>query len=194
MSPALRLDLAEPGCRCQAVSVSEYSTGPISDDETLIRLLVSPQHRNSQQRPKAGALADAERYGLSMFRESTATDQEILDVATELVSRARQRNQKNTEEVGLFGILKIPCLIIRKCQIATETAPCYCVYDTAMRETPSHAEAFQRVADVEVPLQEERRRMLFGAVERFFVPVADFRSGLLLSLAPGQLPITPNLT
>ena len=51
---------------------------------------------------------------------------------------------------------------------------------------PSHAEAFQRVNDVEDGLREERRRLLYAAVKSEFVSVDKFRNGLLSDLAPIQ--------
>jgi hypothetical protein len=146
----------------------------------LIRILVAPQHMKKGL-PKAAALSDAERNGLSMFREAEATDDQIRAVAETLVNRARE---KNTAKAGVFGVLRIRCGDIRRCIAPPENEPGYCVYDTALLETPSHAEAFQRVHNCELPIQDLRRNALFAKVESTFVRVQDFRQGLLADLAP----------
>src|SRR6516164_10296220 len=87
----LAVDQRHPECSCERVSVSEYSTGPLVETEVLLRLLVAPQHAK-KGKPRAAALADAERNGLSTFREDQASDQEILQTAEALVARARVKN------------------------------------------------------------------------------------------------------
>jgi hypothetical protein len=181
---AMLLDETHPDCCCQALSVSEHSTGRIDGNEILVRILVAPQHMDKRGEPKAGALTDAERSGLSLFREGQATDTEIRKVAEVLVERARGANGRKPEKAGVFGALRMRCNVIRCLKIELESTPSYCVYDTALKETPSHAETFQRVAGVPPELCEERRRALFNLVKADFVPVALFRAGLLLDLAP----------
>ena len=180
-SRALRLDEEQPNCTCQSISVSPFSRGPVEADEILIRLLVAPQHAHRKGGAKAAALTDAERNGLSLFREADVTDAQLCEVAESLVARARARGNS---KAGVFGVLRIACKTIRNCQIELETAPCYCVYDTGMCELPSHAEAFQRVAATAAELVDARRNQLFSLIRQTFVPVQDFRNRLLVHLAP----------
>lgn len=149
----------------------------------LIRLLVAPQHMNSKRGPRAAALSAAETGGLSVFREDQASDEEIRSVAEDLVKRARA---SQGDRAGIFGVLLMSCLSIRETKADDESNPAYCVYDTALKEKPSHAEAFQRVHGAEDALREARRRALFTSVEFGFVPVESFRKGLLSDLAPKQ--------
>jgi len=158
----------------------------VSSDETLIRLLVAPQHMKKGGGPKAAALTDAERAGLSVFRECHATDDEIRKVAENLVETARVAQGNKGDKAGVFGVLRVPCVTIRSSKAPSDTAPAYCVYDTAEKDIPSHAEAFQRVAAASDGLPDERRRILFDAVKSEFVAVDKFRGGLLDDLAPKQ--------
>lgn len=180
----MRLDLAQPNCRCQGFSVSDYSAGPVEDDEILARILVSPQHMGSKGKPRAAALTDAERNGLSLFRDDRAKDHEIRKVAEGLVEKARLWSP---EKAGVFGVLMIRGGIVRSCRRDTEDMPCYCLYDTALVDSTGHAEVYQRVAGVEDAVRDDRRKHLFGLVKDSFVPVAEFRNGLLLDLAPPGL-------
>jgi hypothetical protein len=181
-SRAAKIDEAQPVCRCQNYSVSEFSSGPVGSDEVLIRVLVAPQHMDKKKGlPKAAALSDAERSGLSVFREHQATDDEIRRVAEGLVKTARAAQG---DKAGVFGVLRMPCATVRACRAEAEDTPAYCVYDTAEKHIPSHAETFQRVHGVDDGLRDERRKLLYAAVKSEFVAVDKFRNGLLADLAP----------
>jgi hypothetical protein len=187
---ALYLDEKQSNCCCEQHSVSEFSQGPVENHEKIIRLLVAPQHAKNG-RPKASALTDAERNGLSLFREALVTDNHIRSVAMRLVARARENqiNSRKKCEVGLFGVLYIECSVIRAFKRDAESERCYCVYDTAQADNPSHSEAFQCVASIDEAVQEDRRRQLFTIVQSTFVSVIEFRNGLLKDLAPASFGI-----
>jgi hypothetical protein len=182
-SRASILDSERPNCRCEKASVSPHSPGRIEESEILVRILVAPQHiRPKTGRPRAAALSDAETHGLSLIRERTATDEEIRATAEMLVARARQANG---DKAGVFGVLRMTCSTVRGFRYAQEIEQCYCIYDTALPEQRSHAESFQRVAGAEDGISAQRRERLFDQLQETFVPVQDFRDGLLSDLAPG---------
>jgi len=183
---ALRLDEQEPLCRCQGVSVSEHSPGRVEDAETLIRILVAPQHIDRKTGlPRAAALTHAETIGLSVLRDR-ATNNEILSLATRLVQNARsnQANPDKAKKVGVFGVLRMACNAVRAFRWEMEVKPSYCVYDTALEQWRSHADAFQRVAGALDGVPDARRNALFELVRGGFVSVREFRHGLLKGLAP----------
>ena len=178
---ALLLDEAHPNCVCQLGSISPHSPGVVADEEVLIRILVAPQHmQGKKQLPRASALTDAERNGLSVFRHDFAADEKIRSVARTLVEKALKSNKN----AGVFGVMLLNTMTLRTFQSVTEDRPCYCVYDTALADNQSHSEIFQRVFETDDSLREERRRGLYNLIKASFVPVAEFRDGLLLDLAP----------
>lgn len=177
---AAKLDEACPVCTCENVSVSDFSPGLVVNKELLLRLLLAPQHMNKRRAPRAAALTDAETHGLSLFRDKYASDQEIIAQAEKLVQRARGSNPK----AGVFGVLQIAAEQVRDYCHPQDSSQSYCIYDTGLKEVPSHAEIFQRVANVDPALCEDRRRELFSLVCTGFIPVADFRNGILSHLAP----------
>jgi hypothetical protein len=177
---AVRLDEACPACKCADVSVSEFSPGPIANPELLVRLLLAPQHMSKKRTPKAAALSDAETHGMSLFRDEHATDQHIITRAELLVYRARASNPK----AGVFGVLRMVSGQVREYRHQQDTLQSYCIYDTGLPENPSHAEIFQRAANADPALCEDRRRELFGLVSANFIPVENFRDGILSHLAP----------
>lgn len=181
-----RLDEAEPECRCEAFSVSEHSPGSVLNEEVLVRILVAPQHMHKKKiQPTAASLSDSERKGLSVIRNGYIEDDIIRAVAEGLVNRARN---SNNDKAGVFGVLLIECSTVRQFVRFEESKRCYCVYDTAEKNNHGHAEIFQQVAGVEKPIRDDRRQKLFEAVKTRFVPVNEFRGGLLAYLAPPSLP------
>jgi hypothetical protein len=182
---ALRLDQEEPRCRCQRISVSEHSPGPVHDTETLIRIVIVPYHINRKTGLlKASVLTHAGSIGMSVFREESASNDEIRAAAMTLVQNARKA--KAPTAAGILGLLKINCGEIRTFCWERETDPCYCVYDTATKDAPAHADAFQRVANVSDQVRDARRNALFDRVKADLVTVDEFRGGLLKDLAPGS--------
>jgi len=175
------LDYAHPRCACETCTASEHSPGLVQGPESLFRIVVAPQHVR-KGRPRAAALADAERGGLSVFRAAHIRDDGMLKkVAEELVRRARERQG---DKAGVVGVFEFTCLTLRHFRRVGEAMGCYCVYDTALRDDPSHAEAFQQVEGVDDAIKDDRRKQLFEAVQETFIPVAQFRGGLLSYLAP----------
>jgi hypothetical protein len=187
---ALHLDELQPYCRCQTSSVSAHSPGPVVDEEILIRVVVAPE-QVKKGKPTPATISGAESGGLSLMRQNEATDAIVRAVAKGLVDRARARRGDQANKVGVFGILEIRCGTIRAAKANGETQPAYCVYDTALEHDAdggvSHAEAFQRISQAEKELQLARRKKLFTEVETSFIPVAEFRNGLLSDLAPHDL-------
>lgn len=174
------IDEYHPLCACQRRTVSVHSTGPVDDDETLVRILVSPIHvKNGVVR--GAAFSAAEKSGLSMVRDSQASDAEIRKVAERLVEGARRNNGA---KAGVLGVLLIKASTIRNTVSEGENDASYCVYDTALADNLPHAEAFQRVFQAPTDLIELRRATLMKNIGSAFVPASDFRQGLLFDLAP----------
>lgn len=178
---AFRLDQEEPECRCQRVSVSEHSPGPVDDMEALVRIVIAPQHIHRKTGlPKASVLTHAESIGMSVFREGLATNEERLSAAAILVQNSRKANPTS----GVFGLLRMKCEMLRTFCWKDDTIPSYCVYDTATKDAPAHADTFQQVANVPAGVRDARRAALFDQVKAGFVSVSEFRGGLLKDLAP----------
>ena len=172
--------------------MSEHSPGPIEDTETLVRIIIIPDHvQGSTGLPKASVLTHAQSIGMSVFRDGLASDDEILTAAKQLVHNARAaalRQGKNKDKnVGVFGVLRMSCGEIRSFRLAGEPDPSYCVYDTATRAAPAHADAFQRIANGPPEVVDARRNALFECLKAGFVSVDQFRGGLLKSLAPERV-------
>lgn len=136
-----------------------------------------------KNRLKEGAITAAERSGLSLFRESQVTDKEIRGSAEEIINKARS---KGNEKAAVYGILRVKCSVFRsfRCDNGLQ---CYCVYDTALEDKPSHSDAFQTTYGADEENKKKRRRgLLLHLHEWGLIKVENFRNGLLLDLAaPG---------
>lgn len=173
---AADLDSLAPNCVCEQCSNSPY--GMIESSETLIRFVVPPQHWDKKkQRVKAAALSQAETQGMSVYRCGYCSDEELLRAAQDLVGPKRQQ----VPTAGILGVLVLPADAVKSC--LNESSPPYCIYDTELPNKPSHADVYQRVANCPDTIRQERRLELFQLVKDKFVPVADFRGGLLLPWA-----------
>lgn len=178
---AAELDRLAPDCHCEACSGSPY--GPVSADEQLIRFLVPPVHWDpKKQKPKATALSAAESKGLSLYRSTYATDDELKEGAELLVGAKRQTDPS----AGLIGILLLNASSLK--QTFGLPVPPYCLYDTGLPGRPSHADSFQRTHGIPLDQIQARRRALFAVVADGFVKLSDFRNGLLLPWGAANAP------
>lgn len=180
---ASKIDALSPKCACQTSTVSDYSRGPIENDEYLIRLVIAPQHYNTKKKVvKDVVLSHAETCGMSVFRDD-APDTEIMLVADQLVQSAKD---KGNSSAGLIGVLRFKCADVRQFIPQDEQIPAYCIYDTAKKELPSHGDTFQRINGFDKNCHDIRRKALFALIGSTFVPTAEFRGGAFLRLAPSD--------
>lgn len=169
---AKELDELSPQCGCEGCHHGPH--GPIAPDEKVIRFLVPPQHWDEKKNiPKSQSLSHAETTGMSVYRLNKVTDEELLLAAKILIERKRKTNKN----FGLKGILVIEYSILKS--ISKDKNPCYCIYDTARHDRPSHADIFQRTANCTDEVVLERRRELFQLVKQNVISVAKFKGGLL---------------
>ena len=66
---AEKVDAQSPDCVCEAHSVSPHSPGPVTDDETLWRLILSPVHYDvTTGKVTEAAFDDASNKGMAVQR------------------------------------------------------------------------------------------------------------------------------
>ncbi|WP_146056469.1 hypothetical protein [Methylobacterium sp. V23] len=177
------LDRRHQNGACQAFISSDFSNGTVGDEEVLTRILISPFHVDRKKGIMTkSAITAAETSGWSVLREQQATDLEIKTTAEGLVERARSSKQPN---VGVYGVAKFTCKTIRDFLYIDDVSGSYCVYDTALKESRSHAEIFQRVFLTEKEVLSDRRKYMTAALNDIGIePVSSYRGGLLSYLSP----------
>ena len=132
------------------------------------------------------SISSAELSGLSVFRDAQATNDQIRQVAKDLVEQAQQNG--NTK-AGVFGVLRFTCGVPRYMVIPLEARPGYGVYDTALKDNPSHSEVFQRMHGTADDIKLARRTELFKIIKPTFLSVIAFRDGLLKDLSPPRVTV-----
>lgn len=133
---AERIDAQSPDCACEAQSVSPHSPGPVRNDETVWRLILSPVHYDvTAGTVTESAFNDASGRGLSVQRLAVTGNEDDI----------RQRGYAR-------AALKPDCVF--ECAIGavagavralrgTEDSGRFCIYDTAEAGDPGHADVCQ---------------------------------------------------
>ena len=172
------LDELVGDCACENCSLSSF--GPVHADETLLRIVVSPWHVHRKKGTVyAAVLSGAEKTGLSTLRASHATEAELTRTAEELTNSVREKDPSG----GVFGVLALNAGVIKREGLQELSGSTFCVYDTALKLKPAHADICQRTSGTPPNTQQARRQELFKKVERTFVPVSRFMGGLLMPWA-----------
>lgn len=131
-----KIDAQSPDCACESHSVSPHSVGPVANDETVWRIILSPVHWDvTTGKVKELAFEDASNKGLSVQRLAVIRSEDGIRAcglrqATLKVGRTFEfacgavasaiRSIRNIEDGGRF-----------------------CIYDTAEVDDAGHADVCQ---------------------------------------------------
>lgn len=132
-----QIDAVAPDCACESHPMSEYSPGPVTDYETLVRFVSSPLFYDKKKgRLKPNLFSHVATKGCSIVRELHATDSNVSEFVRNLAIRDQE----------WIGVVTATCKGIRAIRIAdTERRP-LCIYDMALPNNPAHAEICQTSA------------------------------------------------
>jgi len=148
------LCLQFPHCICEQHSISSYSPGIVQDEEYLIRLIFSPTHFNEQTgQLKPFAFFDCKDKGLSVNRMQYTSVEELKQTAA-FISHGRK----------IIGVVVAKCADIRA--VLDESERAFCIYDTATKNNPSHADICQAVADACISNKTGKGRKLGSKLRR----------------------------
>jgi hypothetical protein len=181
---AARVDAAAQRCACETCSVSPYSPGPVRPNEQLIRFVVDPLHVPNGQIAST-LFSDAETTGSSVFRAEETPNRVLLAEATKVVQRSAS---KTGQPRKIIGVIEAPCEIFQLTGYADEgNVRAFCVYDTARVNCVGHGDVLaalgiHRSKSARGRAREKLRHKLLS----YFIPVDQFRGGLLGSLTGTQ--------
>lgn len=141
---AILIDKAQPEAACEAESVSEFSPGPVANEEYLYRYVFSPVHLYEGQVLPA-LFNDAKDKGLSCERGQSATPHpDLHGRGLAQVEAFNGRKQPSQPERSYVGAVTAQVDGVRK--IVVEGARGFAVYDTALPDNPAHVDVFE-IAD-----------------------------------------------
>lgn len=133
---AEKIDAKSPGCACEEYSVSPHSPGPVTDDETLWRLILSPVHYDvATGKVTEAAFDDASNKGMSVQRLLVTGSEG--DIRQRGYSRAAAKPGRTFE----CAIGATAAGIRALCSL--EDGGRFCIYDTADAADPGHADVCQ---------------------------------------------------
>jgi hypothetical protein len=155
-----RLTELAPDCGCEAGSVSPYSPGPVSREETLARLIYSPHHidRETGEVTEA-AFSDVKDKGLSVQREAHAEPAEIRAIGERKLADDIAKGKVDRKFLGIV-VAQVQAL-----QTVTYDGGkrALCVYDSALPDQQAHADVCQTAAPPSAMKRARKKlRDLFG--------------------------------
>lgn len=131
----------------EADAVTKYSPGPINDNESLCRQILSPLHYDiATKQLKVSALGDVAGKGLSVNRLAHTTLDATARAGTSRVEINNTRLTENGKETNKFwGFATFKASEIRSItsQLNHENVRGFAIYDTATNEDKSHADVCQ---------------------------------------------------
>jgi hypothetical protein len=85
---------------------------------------------------KTNFFAHVLNVGCSVQRENVATDDQLIVLASDAIARAISRDPKSS----WYGVLLAKTEDLRKISIGSNNERTVCIYDTALKLNPAHAE------------------------------------------------------
>lgn len=166
--------------------MSDASPGPVSNEENLVRIIVSPRDYDPvtkfiAQKPFEKLYAN----GLSVMREN-GSDQDFVDIVEDNLVTKPENPLKHVQEICSAAAGDVRAL-------NADAEQAFCVYDQIVPRVmpntipvPTHAGIFQRIIKYDVPGAKKANRDLAFEVYELFMrkrtPVVDFRGHLFKEL------------
>lgn len=149
---AEKIDAASPNCACEVEKVSPHSPGPVSDVETVWRLILSPVHYDTETgKVKELAFADASNKGMSVQRLVVLGGEDAI--RAQGIQRAQGKPGQSFE-----CAIGADVRVVRAVRGEGGEGR-FCVYDTATADDAAHADICQ-TAQGNRPVRAALRREL----------------------------------
>jgi hypothetical protein len=169
-----RINAVAPSCACEAHSMSKYSPGTVKDDEEIAFFLFHPEQLRNGGRLKPNVFSYVLTHGRSVQRETIATDSELGGFVRDFLRRKSGRRW--------HGVLVAKAARLREIRLQGIDSRAVCLYDTAERTNPAHAEVCSGLTIEDNGDGNELRRMLHLAFDADHpIDQAAYRGGKVLS-------------
>ena len=158
-------------CACEAVSISVFSPGKISESEILARLVFEPKHVGPDGNIEVGALRDISENGLSLQRRRENDEARLVALGHDM---ARDRNERAftqslqsgkdlKPEEKFLGIVEFLVEKVRAHETADRRS--FCVMDSARKNDSLHADIIingRRTKPERSKLRNELRQLILN--------------------------------
>lgn len=144
----------------ESISASPaHSPGPVQDQETLLRIIIEPDHINEGRiQPSAVQLRDLTQRGLSVHRREYTTEQEVRTAAQTLADRTTAAGRRRLE-----GLASFTAGAVRDIRNLERQA--FVVIDTALPDNMAHASIYLASPQVSQSLAREMREQLLRLMD-----------------------------
>ena len=147
------------------------SPGPVQDQETLLRIIVEPDHiREGRIQPSAVQLRDLTHRGLSVYRKEYTTKQAVTADIQVLLLRTADAGRRRLEGLASLNTGAVRTLVIHE-------RPVFVVIDTALPNNRSHASIYLASPQVNQSLARELREHLLMLMENIVALEQAFPQG-----------------
>lgn len=179
-----QINASAPDCMCERHRMSKYSAGVVNEGELLSRFVFSPIHYNKKTgRLKPSLFSYAADRGCSIQRESLATPDEIVKFVTEFLQRQGT--------YVWYGVVVGDCENVRGIRLNGMPNRTVCVYDTAERSNPAHAEiCLTHFALEDGDANEMRRHLMTAFNTQNLISPGTYQSGRVWARLPSNLRTT----
>lgn len=132
--------------------MSEHSPGPVIASEMVARFVFAPIHIHKKSgEVLPSVFSHAFNKGCSIQRETKAADDEIINFVKDFLAGDSKRSWN--------GVLIANCGDLRNIKIDSNKERAFCVYDTAEKNNPAHAEFGQSQSMLEADIAELRHEL-----------------------------------
>ncbi|WP_411728398.1 hypothetical protein [Methyloglobulus sp.] len=145
-----------PDCVCEKHKANKYSPGTVENAEQITLFVFQPMHdidKNGNAKPRIFSHISVK--GRSVQRDTIATNNEFFNFVQNFLDDKNDRAWK--------GVLLAKCDIVRNILIENSDKRSVCIYDTAEKENPAHAEIFRTQHIISEADNIELRRKLLAA-------------------------------
>lgn len=174
------INSAAPDCACENYRTSKYSLGVVEDTEQLALFIFLPMLQiDKSGNAKPNVFSHVHSKGRSIQRDDLASAKELTTFVTNFLNAGSNRIWK--------GVLVGQCRDVRNIKDTSSTNRAVCVYDTAERLNPAHAELCQtqHISEADGP---ELRGALFEVFGKGKIRAPlEFRGGTIWKALPQQL-------
>ena len=160
--------------------MSEFSPCPVRNIERLDRAVFNPIHIDKQGRLKPSLFTHAFAKGCSIQRGCLATTEELVAFFTKMLR----------DQVGWtwYGVVTASGEGIRAITVDDSKSRGMCLYDTALRENPAHAEiAMSSTPSLQFDEPELRKHLTDAFGGGKIVRPKEYRGGAVLDAMPADL-------
>lgn len=170
-----------PSCTCEEYSMSFFSPGVVQSNEHVALFIFDPIFKLSKDgKAKPNAFSHVKSKGRSVQRHDIATNDELISFTNNFLKDKGDRVWK--------GVLLASCDVIRAIKLHDSINRSLCVYDTAEKDNPAHAEIGQSQYVIEEADSNELRYELLKAFnEGVLTDSVLYKNGAIWNSLPLEL-------